>query len=55
LRTADGWDVRFLDYASQATGDWWPRIVEVYQGAEPQLRLTVLSADARPELDAVKF
>lgn len=55
LRTADGWDVRFLDYTSQATGDWWPRIVEVYQGAEPQLRLTVLSADARPELDAVKF
>ncbi|MCC6332607.1 MAG: hypothetical protein IT380_01310 [Myxococcales bacterium] len=55
LRTADGWDVRFIDYSSQATGDWWPRVVEVYQGAELQLRLTVLSADSKPDLDGVKF
>lgn len=55
VRTADGWDVRFVDYASQATGDWWPRLVEVYQGNELQLRLTVLGADGHAELGAVKF
>ncbi|MEW5741045.1 MAG: hypothetical protein AB1938_19140 [Myxococcota bacterium] len=55
VRTADGWDVRFIDYSSQATGDWWPRVVEVYQGSELHLRLTVLSADGKPALDAVKF
>lgn len=49
------WDVRFIDYGSQATGDWFPRIVEVYKGTELQLRLTVLSADAHAELNDVKF
>jgi hypothetical protein len=55
VRTADGWDVRFVDYASQATGDWWPRVVEVYRGNEFQLRLTVLGADGQAELGSVKF
>lgn len=49
------WDVRFIDYTSQATGEWLPRVVEVYRGAEPQLRLTVLSADGRATLEGVKF
>lgn len=49
------WDVRLVDYASQATGDWFPRQIEVYKGAEPQLRLTVLSADGKAELEGVKF
>lgn len=55
VRTADGWDVRFVDYASQAAGDWWPRVVEVYRGAELQLRLTVLSADGKADLSHVTF
>jgi hypothetical protein len=49
------WDVRFTDYASQATADWWPRVVEVYKGAEPQLRLMVLTADPKADLSATKF
>ncbi len=49
------WDVRMVDYASQSTGQWFPRIIEVYKGAEPQLRLTVLSADGKAELEGVKF
>lgn len=49
------WDVRFLDYSSQATGEWFPRIVEVYKGSEQLLRLTVLSADGHAELNDVKF
>jgi hypothetical protein len=50
-----GWDVRFIDYTSQSTGEWLPRVVEVYRGGELQLRLTVLSADGRPSLEGVKF
>jgi hypothetical protein len=49
------WDVRFIDYTSQATGEWLPRVVEVYRGGELQLRLTVLSADGKAALDGVKF
>jgi len=49
------WDVRFIDYTSQATGDWFPRIVEVYKGNEQLLRLTVLNADGHAELNDVKF
>ncbi len=49
------WDVRFSDYTSQATGDWWPRVLEVYKGNEPQLRVMVLTADPKADLSAVKF
>ena len=49
------WDVRFGDYTSQATADWWPRVLEVYKGAEPQLRVMVLSADPKADLSALKF
>lgn len=49
------WDVRFIDYTSQATSDWFPRVVEVYKGEELQLRLSVLAADTRPNLDGTKF
>lgn len=41
------WDVRLLDYSSPATGEWFPRIVEVYRGAELQLRFTSLKADLK--------
>jgi hypothetical protein len=40
------WDVRMLDYTSPATGDWFPRTLEVYQGGELAFRFTGLKADA---------
>lgn len=49
------WDVRFADYTSQATGQVWPRVVEVSKGNEPQLRVMVLNADTRADLSQVKF
>jgi hypothetical protein len=49
------WDVRFIDYTSQATGEWLPRVVEVYRDNELQLRMTILSADGRANLEGVKF
>ncbi len=49
------WDVRFIDYTSQATGDWLPRVIEVYRGNELNLRLSVLSADGHASLESVKF
>jgi hypothetical protein len=52
---AGAWDVRFIDYASQSTGEWLPRVVEVYRSGELQLRLVVLSADGRASLDGVRF
>lgn len=49
------WDVRFIDYTSQATGDWLPRVIEVYRGKDLYLRLTVLSADGHASLESTKF
>lgn len=49
------WDVRFSDYTSQATADWWPRVLEVYKGNEPQLRVMVLNADPKADLSTLKF
>ncbi len=58
LRFGEGgtqWDVRFSDYTSQATGQVWPRVLEIRRGAEPQLRVLLLSADTKAKLDDVKF
>ncbi len=52
---AGSWDVRFSDYTSQATGEVWPRVLEIYKGAEPQLRVMLLTADTQAKLDDVKF
>ena len=49
------WDVRFSDYTSQATGEIWPRVLEVYKGNEAQLRVMVLNANAKADLSNVKF
>ncbi|MHB8879631.1 MAG: hypothetical protein ACYC8T_38570, partial [Myxococcaceae bacterium] len=50
---ADGvsWDVRFVDYASPATGEWFPRVVEVDRGGAPWLKFTGLTADAKAKLE----
>ena len=49
-RDGNRWDVRFRDFGSAVTGDWFPRIVEVARGEEMLARLTALSADGRPQL-----
>jgi hypothetical protein len=49
------WDVRFIDYTAQATGDFWPRALEVYRGTELELRVALLSGDAHADLEGVKF
>ena len=49
------WDVRFSDYTSQATGEAWPRVIEVLKGNEPQLRVMILNADLKADLTNVKF
>lgn len=41
------WDVRFLDYASPATGDWMPRTVEVWKAGQRVVRFTALKGDNR--------
>jgi hypothetical protein len=40
------WDVRFVDYASPATGTWFPRQVEVSRGNEVQARFTTVRGDS---------
>jgi hypothetical protein len=49
------WDVRFLDYASPVTSQWFPRIVEIRRGAEPVLKFTALKADPRVRIDDRMF
>jgi hypothetical protein len=47
-------DLRFLDYTNQATGEAFPRSIEVYQRAEFQWRFLVVSAEAAESTDNVK-
>ena len=49
------WDIRFLDYTSAASGEWFPRLLEVYRGAELQLRFTTLKANARADVPDTLF
>ncbi len=44
------WDLRLYDYASPATGEWFPRTVELFKGAELQLRFTALDGDGKTAL-----
>ncbi len=53
--TGAAWDVRFSDYTSQATGEVWPRVLEILKGTEPQLRVMILNADLKADLSNVKF
>jgi len=49
------WDLRLLDYGSPATGEWFPRTVELYKAGELQVRFTALKADARGSLSDKLF
>lgn len=44
------WDIRFSDYSSPATGDWFPRLIEMFKNDERVLRFTSLKADPRAQL-----
>lgn len=44
------WDARFLEYGSSVTGDWFPRVVEVYRNNELVIRFTGLKADAKAQI-----
>jgi hypothetical protein len=44
------WEVRFIDFTSQASGPWFPRLVEVARGGELQARFTALHGDSRATL-----
>jgi hypothetical protein len=49
------WDVRFTDYASPATGSWFPRVVEVSRGNELQARFTTLRGDSHANVPEKSF
>jgi hypothetical protein len=44
------WDVRFYDYTSPASGEWFPRLLEVHRGGELAMRFTSLKADTKATL-----
>jgi hypothetical protein len=44
------WDVRFIDYASPATGEWMPRSIEVWREGLRTLRFTAIKSDTRAAL-----
>lgn len=52
---AGQWDVRFIDYTSQATGSWFPRQLEVWKGEALLLRFTALSGDGKPDAEALRL
>jgi hypothetical protein len=49
-KTGAAWDVRFIDYASPATGEWMPRSIEVWRDGQRVLRFTALKSDTRVSL-----
>lgn len=59
LRFADAqgasWDVKLLDYTSPATGEWFPRVIEVASNGQLVFRFVGLRADARAKIDDRMF
>jgi len=45
------WDVRFFDYTSPVTGEWFPRSLEVVRDGKLAMRFTALSSDSKSKLD----
>ncbi len=54
---ADGaqYDLRFVDFSSPATGEWFPRILEVHRNGSLAARFTATQSDARTKLDDKLF
>ena len=46
-KAGTAWDVRFIDYASAATGEVMPRGIEVWRAGERSLRFTAIKSDTR--------
>ena len=58
LRFTEGsgaYDIRLLDYASTATGDAFPRIVEVVRDGQEVFRFSALKSDPHARLDDALF
>ncbi|MDQ3262503.1 MAG: hypothetical protein M3Y59_02410 [Myxococcota bacterium] len=49
------WDVRFFDFTSPVTGEWFPRTVEVVRDGKLAMRFTALASDSRSKLDDKLF
>jgi hypothetical protein len=49
------WDIRFLDYGSPVTGEWFPRVFELYRSGELVLRFTGFRADPKVQLSEKLF
>jgi hypothetical protein len=49
-KAGTAWDVRFIDYASAATGEALPRGIEVWRGGERALRFTAIRSDTRASI-----
>ncbi|MDY7229257.1 hypothetical protein [Hyalangium rubrum] len=49
-KAGTAWDVRFIDYASPATGEGMPRSLEVWRGGERVLRFTAIKSDSRASI-----
>ena len=54
-KAGTAWDVRFIDYTSPTTGEWVPRTIEVWRGAERVLRFTALKGDSRAPIADTLF
>ncbi|MFZ5470253.1 MAG: hypothetical protein ACOZIN_12530 [Myxococcota bacterium] len=53
--TGVAWDVRLLDYSSPATGEWFPRVIEIFKNGAPALRFTGLDGNVKGKLDDALF
>ena len=49
------WDLQFVDFSSPASGEWFPRLVQIQKANEPVLRLTALKGDNKVKLDDALF
>jgi hypothetical protein len=49
-KAGTAWDVRFIDYASAATGELMPRGIEVWRGGERAVRFTAIKSDTRASI-----
>lgn len=48
-------DVRFLEWGSPTGGEWFPRVVEVYEGADLRARFVTERAAANPKVSDALF
>jgi len=44
------WDLQLYDWGSAVGSEWFPRVLELKKGGEPQLKLTALNADVKLKL-----